>query len=341
MELMPSDLQRVIRSDTAIDEKAVAFLMFQLLRGVFYMHSAGVLHRDLKPSNILVNSECLLKICDFGLARAVFRSEEDSDADLQLWTNYVATRWYRAPELILPRSTNYTTAIDMWSCGCIFAEMILRRPLFPGKSTEHQIALITDVTGKPDMVSIKRLRSAGHQEFFSKIPAVSPKDLSTIFPANTNPGVLRLISSMLEFDPERRISAKHALMDDYFKEWRDAHGLGQPPRPLDSSEFDFEKAMRSHDKNGLASIRQELLNEIASYHPCERAEILGEERGTSFDTQTQSEVFGEAMENQLNEGTATPRPVSMPRYTVNSPLSPSETRDVEMAKFPSMPGAKI
>ena len=108
--------------------------MYQLLRGLKYIHSANVLHRDLKPSNILLNANGELKICDLGLARVA------SDA----MTEYVGTRWYRAPELLLNSST-YTTAIDMWSVGCIFLELMTGRPLFPGRDHVHQFCLILEV----------------------------------------------------------------------------------------------------------------------------------------------------------------------------------------------------
>lgn len=110
--------------------------MYQILRGLKYIHSANVLHRDLKPSNLLLNANCDLKIADFGLARTT--SETD------FMTEYVVTRWYRAPELLL-NSSEYTSAIDVWSVGCIFAEIMTREPLFPGKDYVHQLKLVTEV----------------------------------------------------------------------------------------------------------------------------------------------------------------------------------------------------
>lgn len=116
--------------------KLVQYFLYQLLRGLKYVHSANVLHRDLKPSNLLMNANCDLKIGDFGLARTT--SETD------FMTEYVVTRWYRAPELLLSCS-EYTSAIDVWSVGCIFGEIMTREPLFPGKDYVHQLRLITEV----------------------------------------------------------------------------------------------------------------------------------------------------------------------------------------------------
>lgn len=107
-----------------------------MLRGLKYVHSANVLHRDLKPSNLLLNANCDLKIADFGLARTT--SETD------FMTEYVVTRWYRAPELLL-NCSEYTAAIDIWSVGCILGEIITRQPLFPGKDYVHQLRLVTEV----------------------------------------------------------------------------------------------------------------------------------------------------------------------------------------------------
>ncbi len=112
------------------------YFLYQLLRGLKYVHSANVLHRDLKPSNLLVNANCDLKIADFGLARTT--------SDTNFMTEYVVTRWYRAPELLL-NCSEYTEAIDVWSVGCIFMELLNRKPLFPGKDYVQQLVLITEV----------------------------------------------------------------------------------------------------------------------------------------------------------------------------------------------------
>jgi mitogen-activated protein kinase 1/3 len=114
----------------------VQYFLYQLLRGLKYIHSANVLHRDLKPSNLLVNANCELKIADFGLARTT--------SDTNFMTEYVVTRWYRAPELLL-NCSEYTEAIDVWSVGCIFMELLNRKPLFPGKDYVQQLVLITEV----------------------------------------------------------------------------------------------------------------------------------------------------------------------------------------------------
>ncbi|KAJ0106334.1 hypothetical protein Patl1_17663 [Pistacia atlantica] len=135
-ELMDTDLHQIIRSNQPLTDDHCQYFLYQLLRGLKYVHSASVLHRDLKPSNLLLNANCDLKIGDFGLARTT--SETD------FMTEYVVTRWYRAPELLL-NCTEYTAAIDIWSVGCILGEIMTREPLFPGKDYVHQLRLITEV----------------------------------------------------------------------------------------------------------------------------------------------------------------------------------------------------
>ncbi|PNX82942.1 mitogen-activated protein kinase 4-like protein, partial [Trifolium pratense] len=135
-ELMDTDLHQIIRSNQPLNLDHCQYFMYQLLRGLKYVHSANVLHRDLKPSNLLLNENCDLKIGDFGLARTT--SETD------FMTEYVVTRWYRAPELLL-NCSEYTSAIDVWSVGCIFAEIMTKEPLFPGKDYVHQLRLVTEV----------------------------------------------------------------------------------------------------------------------------------------------------------------------------------------------------
>jgi serine/threonine protein kinase len=119
--------------------------LYQILRGLKYIHSANILHRDLKPRNLLVNSNCDLKICDFGLARPLLQDFKDKS---QVMTDYVATRWYRAPELLLSWK-EYACSVDVWSVGCIFAELLRRKPFLPGSDTKNQIELIFDIIGTP------------------------------------------------------------------------------------------------------------------------------------------------------------------------------------------------
>ena len=138
-ELMETDLYRIIYSKQSLSLDHVQYFIYQVLRALKYIHSANVLHRDLKPSNLLVNSNCDLKVCDFGLARGVLDSEAMRDSTKKpVLTEYVVTRWYRAPEIMLA-CHEYDKPVDVWSTGCILAELLARKPLFPGEVYIDQV----------------------------------------------------------------------------------------------------------------------------------------------------------------------------------------------------------
>merc|ERR1719158_2139842 len=141
--LMETDLYKLLKTQRLSNDH-ICYFLYQILRGLKYIHSANVLHRDLKPSNLLLNTTCDLKICDFGLAR-VADPEHDHTGFL---TEYVATRWYRAPEIMV-NSKGYSQSIDMWAVGCILAEMLSNRPIFPGKHYLDQLNHILGILGSP------------------------------------------------------------------------------------------------------------------------------------------------------------------------------------------------
>eukprot|EP00126_Sphaerothecum_destruens_P000318 Sdes_comp10375_c0_seq1m2029 len=212
-ELMETDLFRLLKSQT-LSQDHICYFVYQMLRGLFYIHSANVLHRDLKPSNLLLNSNCDLKICDFGLARVA-----DPQKDLGLMTEYVATRWYRAPEIML-NSKAYSEAIDVWSVGCIFAEMLSNSVLFPGKHYLNQLNLIFNILGTPtdeDLECIKNEKARAYVESLDKKPKV---DWLTILP-NHPPLALDLLEKLLTFNPEKRITVEGALQHPYLAQYYD------------------------------------------------------------------------------------------------------------------------
>lgn len=135
-DLMETDLHRIIYSKQSLSIDHAQYFVYQMLRGLKYIHSANVIHRDLKPSNLLVNSNCDLKICDFGLARGIHQN--GSMGKTMLLTEYVVTRWYRAPEIMLA-CQEYSKGVDIWSVGCIFAELIKRKPFFAGDDYIDQV----------------------------------------------------------------------------------------------------------------------------------------------------------------------------------------------------------
>ncbi|XP_020946984.1 mitogen-activated protein kinase 11 isoform X3 [Sus scrofa] len=145
--LMGADLNNIVKCQALSDEH-VQFLVYQLLRGLKYIHSAGIIHRDLKPSNVAVNEDCELRILDFGLAR---------QADEEM-TGYVATRWYRAPEIML-NWMHYNQTVDIWSVGCIMAELLQGKALFPGNDYIDQLKRIMEVVGTPSPEVLAKISS--------------------------------------------------------------------------------------------------------------------------------------------------------------------------------------
>lgn len=152
---METDLHAVIRANI-LEEIHKKYIIYQLLKALKYLHTGELIHRDLKPSNLLLNSECHLEIADFGLARSV--SEENNNNQTPILTDYVATRWYRAPEILLG-STVYTKAVDMWSVGCILGELVMGKPIFPGTSTLNQIEKVIKIIGHPSKSDIDSINS--------------------------------------------------------------------------------------------------------------------------------------------------------------------------------------
>ncbi|KAL3334179.1 hypothetical protein AABB24_030769 [Solanum stoloniferum] len=198
---MDTDLHQIIRSNQGLSEDHCQYFMYQLLRGLKYIHSAHVIHRDLKPSNLLLNANCDLKICDFGLARPNLENEN--------MTEYVVTRWYRAPELLL-NSSDYTAAIDVWSVGCIFMELMNRKPLFAGKDHVHQIRLLTELLGTPTESDLSFLRNEDAKRYIRQLPHHPRQQLAKVFP-HVNPLAIDLVDKMLTLDPTRRITGNFPL----------------------------------------------------------------------------------------------------------------------------------
>eukprot|EP00271_Cylindrocystis_brebissonii_P015231 TRINITY_DN374_c1_g2_i1.p1 TRINITY_DN374_c1_g2~~TRINITY_DN374_c1_g2_i1.p1 ORF type:complete len:382 (-),score=61.11 TRINITY_DN374_c1_g2_i1:953-2098(-) len=234
-ELMDTDLHQIIRSNQHLTEDHCQYFLYQLLRGLKYIHSAHVLHRDLKPSNLLLNANCDLKICDFGLARAL----EDAD----FMTEYVVTRWYRAPELLL-NCQDYTAAIDVWSVGCIFMELLNRQPLFPGRDYVQQLRLITEMIGSPDENDLQFLKNENARRYINSLPRHARMPLAARFP-DMAPMAIDLMSRMLVFDPRQRMTVEDALNHPYLAT---LHDINDEPICLHPFNFGFESPNLTEDE---------------------------------------------------------------------------------------------
>uniref|UniRef100_A0A8D2JCJ6 mitogen-activated protein kinase n=1 Tax=Varanus komodoensis TaxID=61221 RepID=A0A8D2JCJ6_VARKO len=212
-ELMQSDLHKVIVSPQPLSADHIKVFLYQILRGLKYLHSAGVLHRDIKPGNLLVNSNCVLKICDFGLARV----EEPDES--QHMTQEVVTQYYRAPEILMG-SRHYGRPIDIWSVGCIFAELLGRRILFQAQSPIQQLDLITDLLGTPPVAALHSACEGARAHVLRG--SHKPPSLSVLYmlSGEATHEAVHLLCRMLVFDPAQRISAKDALSHPYLDEGR-------------------------------------------------------------------------------------------------------------------------
>lgn len=248
-ELMDTDLHQIIRSEQPLTNDHCQYFMYQLLRGLKYVHSANVLHRDLKPSNLFLNANCDLKIGDFGLARTT--SETD------FMTEYVVTRWYRAPELLL-NCSEYTGAIDVWSVGCILGEIMTREPLFPGKDYVQQLRLITELLGSPDDASLQFLRSDNARRYVRQLPQYPKQQFSARFP-NMSALAVDLLEKMLVFDPTRRITVDEALHHPFLSSLHDLNDEPICSRPFS---FDFEEPSITEEK-----IKELIWTESVKFYP--------------------------------------------------------------------------
>jgi len=217
-EYMDTDLHAVIRKGGILQDAHQRYIMAQLLRATAYLHSGNVIHRDHKPSNILLDSDCLVKICDFGLARSLGqlpKAGTGPDSTVPALTEYVATRWYRAPEILLS-SPHYTKGVDMWSLGCILAEMLLGKPLFPGDSTFDQIEKIIRVIQQPSQADIDIIGSQYAQTVVERAHRKQrSRSIEESMPAGAPVDGIDLIKKLLVFNPEKRPAAENCLKHSY------------------------------------------------------------------------------------------------------------------------------
>lgn len=221
-EFLDQDLKNVIDTcasdgDMGLALEVLKSFLFQLCRGIAFCHHHRVLHRDLKPQNLLISRTGELKLADFGLARAF-------GIPVRSFTHEVVTLWYRPPDVLLG-SRQYSTPVDVWSIGCIFAEMFTGRPLFPGKNDADQLKVIFKIIGTPTpdaWPGMDKLPKYGSEEY-KLYPR--PKDLSAQVPGMPPAGV-DLLGRMLEADPSKRISAAEALAHPFFAELPDALRAG-------------------------------------------------------------------------------------------------------------------
>lgn len=270
-ELMETDLHKVIYSKQTLTEDHHQVFMQQILLGLAYLHSANVVHRDLKPANILSNKQCDLKICDFGLARVLEGQAPAGDDQDAAWgkamaaapeqdlTDYVVTRWYRAPEVLFHPECHYTVSIDVWAAGCILAEMINRKPLFPGRDSADQIKKIVALLGTPESEDISWLPEGGAGKRFVNRHCKDAKKVDWPMTLHVDSEqACAVVDEALRFDPRKRRGARDILGMPYFSAIAADQDTKTCPR-IDWSFDDFEPTRQLLQKH--------LYVEAAVIHP--------------------------------------------------------------------------
>lgn len=258
-DLMDDSLKSYLSKQQEMTEQQIQYLMYQLLRAIKFVHSANVLHRDIKPHNILINYSCDLKICDFGLARSAADKSKDVDKR-NMSTHYVASRWYRPPELLLCLK-EACKAIDVWSIGCVFAELLnsdtttSNRVLFPGESYLKQIDLIINLLGSPLDEDIRGCPKG--IQYVKTRPKREKQDLKKRFPKASDLAI-DLLERMLHFNPEKRITIDEALKHPYFENMSD-------PENEPKCENVFE--MEFNENITLDELKRLMYEEIMSFDP--------------------------------------------------------------------------
>ncbi|GAA0166628.1 non-receptor serine/threonine protein kinase [Lithospermum erythrorhizon] len=251
MEYVPETIYRVLKHYSNMNQRMpliyVKLYTYQIFRGLAYMHTvAGVCHRDLKPQNILVDTlSHQVKICDFGSAKALVKDEAN--------ISYICSRFYRAPELIFG-ATEYSTSIDIWSAGCVLAELLLGQPLFPGENAVGQLVEIIKVLGTPTREEI-RCMNPNYNDF--RFPQIKAHPWHKIFHKRMPPEAIDLASRLLQYSPSLRYTALEACAHPFFDELREPNARlpnGRPLPPL----FNF--------KQELTGASPELINRLIPDH---------------------------------------------------------------------------
>jgi len=241
MEYIPETIHRTLRNHTKA-KKLVPIMytkiyMYQIIRSLGYIHSLGICHRDIKPQNLLLNTRTHeVKLCDFGSAKILKKGQPN--------VAYICSRYYRAPELVF-EATQYTTAIDVWSFGCVMAELLLGSPLFPGDSGVDQLIEIIKILGTPTKQEIKEM-NPNHTSF--KFPQIRPHPWNKVFRNKAPADAIDLISSVLTYEPPARLTPFQVLVHPFFDELRQPdcqlpNGKTLPPNLFNFTEKELEIAL--------------------------------------------------------------------------------------------------
>ena len=262
-DLMETDLHRVIYSRQELTDEHIQYFIYQILRGTLYFHSAKVIHRDLKPANILANKNCDLKICDFGLDHGKLKDEDKTVQNLIdnpslpiEYSNSIIyddtkrelndrniSRWYRAPEALLSPEA-YDKPVDIWSIGCILAELLGRQPLFPADNNLDELQKIISVLGSPSEADLDFITDEKIKNFVMRLAKRTKQSFNLMF-SNANPVALDLLGKMLTFNPKKRYTVEQCISHPYFE---GLHDPEQEPTAENTFDFSFDKESLTKEK---------------------------------------------------------------------------------------------
>jgi len=308
--LMDTDLHKLINSNTTLSKEHHQLFIYQLLRGLKCLHSANVLHRDLKPKNILVNKTLELRICDLGMGRG------ESGPSLRMTLlEQVATPYYRAPEGILFKNDSYDKSVDVWASGCILAELLLRKPIFPGNSSPELIKLIIDLLGTPTDEELDKIPKSKYKEFIASLPQQPKRDFKQIF-LSAEPLAIDLLQKILVFDPEKRITVEQALQHPYLEEWHDS-----ADEPVAESTFiPSETAGAKADKVITLEEFRELIWKEVEYYQKKKQQRAEEKQPCATDQPKPTTDQPKPTTDQPKPTTDQPKPTTdQPKPTTDQP----------------------
>jgi len=266
-EYMETDLHAVIRANI-LEESHKQYIMYQAFKALLFLHSARLVHRDMKPANLLLNSECLMKIADFGLARTLGKdgkAQDSAGGREDHMTDYVATRWYRAPE-ILVGSDKYEEAVDLWSLGCIFGEMLGGRPVFSGASTLNQIEKIVDTIGMPADDEVQAMDSKFAKTMFDSICVTEKQQqqgttetrLRAVFSAElASDSAIDLLCQLLRYQPDQRITPSAGMTHPYCESFHEPPVMRWEDPPIFQAN-DWTKMFDDNLKKNTRDYREQL-----------------------------------------------------------------------------------
>lgn len=246
-EFMEADLAAVIRANI-LTPTHKQFVVYQTCCALKFVHSANLVHRDLKPSNLLLDSDCFVKLCDFGLSRSLNAPSEEQ----AVMTDYVATRWYRAPEILLG-ADHYSTAVDMWAVGCILAELILSKPVFPGASTMNQLERILELIGTPSGSDLASIKSNYAETIIKGMGQTYEPSWQRSFP-DSPPEEIDILSKLFRFNPHTRMTVDEALAHPYLAQFHDSSKVKEFQGTLVFDINDNTRATKEDYRNHLYNL---------------------------------------------------------------------------------------